>query len=140
MEEKKFDKNSIIGITLIVLIFVWMMINSQKDAQKEQALKAKQEKIDKAKKELEAKTKQVTTTIADTTVSDTVKLKKLQGTLGSFAYSTTLPTAKEGFTVIENDVVKLTIANKGGYISEAIVFGYVGLTSCYNYLNYEFSW
>jgi hypothetical protein len=27
-----------------------------------------------------------------------------------------------------------------GYISEAIVFGYVGLTSCYNYLNYEFSW
>ena len=99
MEEKKFDKNSIIGITLIVLIFVWMMINSQKDAQKEQALKAKQEKIDKAKKELEAKTKQVTTTIADTTVSDTVKIQKLQGTLGSFAYSATLPTAKEGFTV-----------------------------------------
>ena len=124
MEEKKFDKNSIIGITLIVLIFVWMMINSQKDAQKEQALKAKQEKIDKAKKELEAKTKQVTTTIADTTVSDTVKLQKLQGTLGSFAYSATLPTAKEGFTVIENDVVKLTIANKGGYISEAILKKY----------------
>ena len=124
MEEKKFDKNSIIGITLIVLIFVWMMINSQKDAQKEQALKAKQEKIDKAKKELEAKTKQVTTTIADTTVSDTVKIQKLQGTLGSFAYSATLPTAKEGFTVIENDVVKLTIANKGGYISEAILKKY----------------
>ncbi len=124
MEEKKFDKNSIIGITLIVLIFVWMMINSQKDAQKEQALKAKQEKIDKAKKELEAKTKQVTTTIADTTVSDTVKIQKLQGALGSFAYSATLPTAKEGFTVIENDVVKLTIANKGGYISEAILKKY----------------
>ena len=124
MEEKKFDKNSIIGITLIVLIFVWMMINSQKDAQKEQALKAKQEKIDKAKKEVEAKTKQVTTTLADTTVSDTVKIQKLQGTLGSFAYSATLPTAKEGFTVIENDVVKLTIANKGGYISEAILKKY----------------
>ena len=46
MEEKKFYKNSIIGITLIVLIFVWMMINSQKDAQKEQDLKAKQEKIE----------------------------------------------------------------------------------------------
>lgn len=124
MEEKKFDKNSIIGITLIVLIFVWMMINSQKDAQKEQALKAKQEKIDKAKKEAEAKTKQVTTTLADTTVSDTVKIQKLQGTLGSFAYSATLPTAKEGFTVIENEVVKLTIANKGGYISEAILKKY----------------
>ena len=121
MEEKKFDKNSIIGITLIVLIFVWMIINSQKDAQKEQALKAKQEKIDKAKKEVEAKTKQVTTTLADTTVSDTVKLQKLQGALGSFAYSATLPSAKESYTTIENDLVKLTIANKGGYISEAIL-------------------
>ena len=124
MEEKKFDKNSIIGITLIVLIFVWMMINSQKDAQKEQALKAKQEKIDKAKKEVEAKTKQVTTTLADTTVSDTVKLQKLQGALGSFAYSATLPSAKESYTTIENDLVKLTIANKGGYISEAILKKY----------------
>ena len=124
MEEKKFDKNSIIGITLIVVIFVWMMINSQKDAQKEQALKAKQEKIDKEKKALEAKTKQVTTTIADTTVNDTVKLQKLQGALGSFAYSATLPSAKEGFTTLENDVVKLTIANKGGYISEAILKKY----------------
>jgi YidC/Oxa1 family membrane protein insertase len=124
MEEKKFDKNSIIGITLIVLIFVWMMINSQKDAEKEQALKAKQEKIEKAKKELEAKTKQITTTIADTTVNDTAKLQKLQGTLGSFAYSATLPSAKEGFTTVENDVVKLTIANKGGYISEAILKKY----------------
>ena len=124
MEEKKFDKNSIIGITLIVLIFVWMIINSQKDAQKEQALKAKQEKIDKAKKEVEAKTKQVTTTLADTTVSDTVKLQKLQGALGSFAYSATLPSAKESYTTIENDLVKLTIANKGGYISEAILKKY----------------
>ncbi len=124
MEEKKFDKNSIIGITLIVVIFVWMMINSQKDAQKEQALKAKQEKIDKEKKALEAKTKQVTTTIADTTVNDTVKLQKLQGALGSFAYSATLPSAKEGFTTVENDLVKLTIANKGGYISEAILKKY----------------
>lgn len=124
MEEKKFDKNSIIGITLIVVIFVWMMINSQKDAQKEQALKAKQEKIDKEKKALEAKTKQVTTTIADTTFNDTVKLQKLQGALGSFAYSATLPSAKEGFTTLENDVVKLTIANKGGYISEAILKKY----------------
>jgi hypothetical protein len=35
MEQKKFDKNSIIGITLIVLIFVWMTINSQKEAKKE---------------------------------------------------------------------------------------------------------
>jgi len=124
MEQKKFDKNSIIGITLIVLIFVWMMINSQKDAEKELAAKAKQEKIDKAKKEAEAKTKEVTAVAVDTSVSDTVKLQKLQGALGSFAYSATLPSAKESYTTIENDLVKLTIANKGGYISEAILKKY----------------
>lgn len=124
MEQKKFDKNSIIGITLIVLIFVWMTINSQKEAEKERALKAKQEKIDKAKKVEEAQTKQVASVAVDSTVSDTVKLQKLQGALGSFAYSATLPSAKEGYSVIENDLVKLTIANKGGYISEAVLKKY----------------
>lgn len=124
MEEKKFDKNSIIGITLIVLIFMWMMINSQKNAEKEQADKAKQEKIDKAKKAAEVKTKELTEVAVDSTVSDTVKLQKLQGTLGSFAYSATLPSAKENYTTIENDLVKLTISNKGGYISEAILKKY----------------
>jgi YidC/Oxa1 family membrane protein insertase len=43
----------------------------------------------------------------------------LQKTLGNFAYSATLPSAKAGMTTIENELVKLTIANKGGYIVEA---------------------
>jgi YidC/Oxa1 family membrane protein insertase len=30
-----------------------------------------------------------------------------------------LPSAKAGMTTIENELVKLTIANKGGYIVEA---------------------
>ena len=101
-----------------------MMINSQKDAEKEQAAKAKREKIDKAKKASEVKTKEVAAVAVDTSVSDTVKLKKLQGALGSFAYSATLPSAKESYTTIENDLVKLTIANKGGYISGAILKKY----------------
>jgi YidC/Oxa1 family membrane protein insertase len=124
MEEKKFDKNSIIGIILIVVIFTWMTISSQKEEAKEREAKAKQEKIDKEAKKKEAVTKQVATTVVDPTVSDTVKLQKLQGVLGGFAYSATLPTAKESFTTIENDLVKLTIANKGGYISEAILKKY----------------
>lgn len=39
--------------------------------------------------------------------------------MGGFAYSATLPSAKNDFTTIENEVVKLKIANKGGYIVEA---------------------
>jgi YidC/Oxa1 family membrane protein insertase len=30
-----------------------------------------------------------------------------------------LPSAKESYTVLENEVIKLKIANKGGYIAEA---------------------
>jgi YidC/Oxa1 family membrane protein insertase len=124
MEEKKFDKNSIIGFALIFGIIMWMMYNGQKTAQEEQAQKIKQEKIDKAKKAKEVAAKQVLQTVVDTTVSDTVKLQKLSGALGSFAYSATLPSAKESFTTIENELVTLKIANKGGYIAEAVLKKY----------------
>jgi YidC/Oxa1 family membrane protein insertase len=46
----------------------------------------------------------------------------LKKTLGNFVYSATLPSAKAGMTTIENELVKLTIANKGGYIVEAFKF------------------
>ena len=41
-------------------------------------------------------------------------LLKLQNILGSFAYSGTLPSAKNATTIIENEVLKLTVSNKGG--------------------------
>ncbi|GEC77237.1 membrane protein insertase YidC [Flavobacterium aquatile] len=124
MEEKKFDKNSIIGFALIFIIIMWIFYNNQQSEQKKLEAKAKQEKIDKANKKKEVATKEVLSTVVDSTVSDTVKLQKLAGALGSFAYSATLPSAKEDFTTIENDLLKLTIANKGGYISEAILKNY----------------
>lgn len=124
MEEKKFDKNSIIGFGLIFLIVMWMMYNSQQAEQKEQAEKAKQAQIDKQKKAKEVASKEVAAVVVDTVVNDTLKKQKLQGALGSFAYSASLPTAKEGYTVLENDLVKLTISNKGGYVSEAILKKY----------------
>ena len=124
MEKKKFDLNSVIGFALIFGIILWMMYNNSQSELKEQQEKAKQEKIDKANKKKEVATKEVLSAVTDSTVSDTVKLQKLAGALGSFAYSATLPSAKESFTTIENNLVKLTIANKGGYISEAILKDY----------------
>ncbi len=118
MEEKKFDKNSIIGFGLIFVIVMWMMYNSQQTAQKEQAEKAKQAKIEKTQKANEVTTKQIVATAIDSTVSDTVKLQKLQGALGSFAYSSTLPSAKNSVTEISNDVMIVKISNKGGQIAE----------------------
>nr|WP_294775483.1 membrane protein insertase YidC [uncultured Flavobacterium sp.] len=117
MEQKKFDFNSIIGFALIFIIILWMMYNNRQDEVKNQA-KAKTEKAAEKKANDEA-TKQIPQTIADTTVSDSVKIQKLQGSLGSFAYSATLPSAKEAFTTIENELMVLKIANKGGFIAEA---------------------
>ena len=124
MEEKKFDKNSIIGFALIFGIIMWMMYSSQKTSQEEQIQKAKQAKIDQAQKAKEVATKEVLQTVVDTTVNDTVKIQKLSQALGSFAYSATLPSAKEDVTTIENELVSLKIANKGGYIVDATLKNY----------------
>lgn len=120
MEEKKIDFNTIIGFGLIFMIIIWMMYNGQKTSQNEQIEKARitKDSIQKAKQTV---SKNEAVIALDSTVSDSAKIKKLQGTLGSFAYSSTLPSAKENFTTIENNFVSLKIANKGGYIVEAIL-------------------
>lgn len=122
MEQKKFDLNSIIGFALIFVIILWMMYNNRENEVKEQA-KAKTE-IAADKKAKATTTKEVANTIKDTTVADSVKMQKLQGSLGSFAYSATLPSSKEDFTTIENELIKLKIANKGGFIAEATLKNY----------------
>ena len=124
MEQKKFDLNSFIGFALIFGIIFWMMMNSQENNAKEQKEKAKKEQLEKQQKNKQKETKLDNTTAVDSTVSDTLKLQKLQSTLGSFAYSATLPSAKESYTVLENEVIKLKIANKGGYIAEATLKNY----------------
>ncbi|WP_162126293.1 membrane protein insertase YidC [Flavobacterium phycosphaerae] len=118
MEKKKFDFNSIIGFGLIFVVIMWMMYNNRQTELKEQQEKAKTEKEAKAKS-VSTPTQEMAKTITDTTVADSVKIQKLQGSLGSFAYSATLPSAKDDFTTLENDLIKLKIANKGGYIVEA---------------------
>ncbi len=116
MEEKKFDPNSLIGFVLIFGILLWIMYQNKPSDAQLAAEKAKKELVVK-----ESKTQGNVATITPTSVAatDTLQLAQLQKTLGSFAYSATLATAKEGFTTIENKLVKLKIANKGGYIVEA---------------------
>ncbi|WP_426065017.1 membrane protein insertase YidC [Flavobacterium sp. DSP2-3-1] len=120
MEQKKFDLNSIIGFALIFGILVFIMYQNQPDPKVVAAEKAQKELlIREAKtKELEAKTV-AKATVAVAATGDSTQLAQLQKTLGNFAYSATLPSAKAGVTTIENDLVILTIANKGGYIVEA---------------------
>lgn len=113
MEEKKFDLNSIIGFTLIFGIMMWIMYKNQPSKEQLAAEKAKKEQVQKAKATQEKALAALTSTDS-TQVTEAMKAK-----LGSFAYSASLASAKEGFTTIENELVTIKIANKGGYISEA---------------------
>jgi len=126
MEKKKFDFNTIIGFGLIFVIIVWMSYNSQADEVKEQA-KAKQSKVEQAKS-VAPNAKEIAPTTIDSATTDSIKIKELAGTLGSFAYSATLPSAKENFTTLENEFVKLKIANKGGQVVEVILKEYEKFT------------
>lgn len=119
MEEKKIDINSIIGFILIFGILVWIMFQNQPDPKVVAAEKAQKELVLKAQKAKELANKAVEKATVAVATGDTTQLVALQKTLGNFAYSATLPSAKNDFTTIENEVIKLKIANKGGYIAEA---------------------
>ncbi|HJR99717.1 MAG TPA: membrane protein insertase YidC [Flavobacterium sp.] len=120
MEEKKFDPNSLIGFVLIFGILLWIMYQNKPSEAELAAEKAKKELVVKEKAQGNA----ATISSAPVATNDTLKLAQLQKSLGSFAYSATLPSANEGFTTIENKLVKLKIANKGGYIVEATLKNY----------------
>jgi YidC/Oxa1 family membrane protein insertase len=126
MEEKKFDINSLIGFVLLGAIVLWWMYSNQPTP--EEKLEAEKNKIENVEKAT------VTSTLTDSTkkseiitqTTDSLSLAKAKGQLGVFAYSATLPSAKkDGETVLENDLLKLVISNKGGQIKEALLKNYV---------------
>ena len=119
MEDKKLDLNSIIGFILIFGILIWIMYQNQPSDATIAAEKAKKEKVEKQEKANQVVAPQAVAEPVIVAAGDCLQLAKAQKTLGSFAYSATLPSAREGFTTIENELVKLKIANKGGYIVEA---------------------
>ncbi|AOZ98442.1 membrane protein insertase YidC [Flavobacterium commune] len=116
MEEKKFDPNSLIGFVLIFGILLWIMYQNKPTEAELAAEKAKKELVVKEDAKVQNAAK---LNVAPAVANDTLKLAQLQKSLGSFAYSATLASAKDDYTTIENKLVKLKIANKGGYIAEA---------------------
>ncbi|MEH6659089.1 membrane protein insertase YidC [Leeuwenhoekiella marinoflava] len=118
MEEKKFDKQSMIGFLLIGAILLFMLWQNQPTEEELAAEKAKQEQVEAAKTSpLAAEPSEK----AETAVpqDDSLALERYKSTLGSFAYSATLPSATDDVTEIENEVLALKVSNKGGFITEA---------------------
>ncbi len=120
MEQKKLDLSSIIGFVLIFGILIWIMYQNQPSPEEIAAEKLKTEQVERAKQVNEVKAdSDAKSEVA--AAGDSTQLAALKSTLGSFAYSATLASAKQGETVIENDLVKISVSNKGGYISNVIL-------------------
>jgi|TARA_R110002020_G_scaffold199778_3_gene401604 YidC/Oxa1 family membrane protein insertase len=119
MEEKKFDKNSLIGFLIIGAILIWMLyMNSNEEAKQEVTTEQVADETTDVAETTE--TKEVTPTeINAASATDSLAVENLKNRLGSFAYSGTLPSATEGTTTIQNDVLELKVSNKGGHIVEA---------------------
>ena len=90
--------------------------------------KPSEEELAKRKAQQEQQANQATNTQKDTHTAtfqgiptDSVALEKYKASLGVFAYSATLPSAKDGVTVLENKDIKLTISNRGGQPKEVLL-------------------
>jgi YidC/Oxa1 family membrane protein insertase len=110
MEQKKFDLNSFIGMLLLGGILLWWMNSRKPEVTPETTTQTEQVS--------EASTAQNNLTEAPI-LNDSLKQIALRNKLGAFAYGAS--TSKEGNISIENDLLKLTIDNKGGQITEALV-------------------
>ena len=121
MEEKKFDFNSVIGLGLIAIIFFWMYQNQPPPEEIEsETNKTEQLETQSEVSSTQNRIQETDATPASTLqVEDSLGFERLKNKLGSFAYSATLPSATDEYTVVENDLVELKVSNKGGFITEA---------------------
>ena len=114
MEQKKFDYNSFIGMILLGGIMLWYFNTNKPEITEE---KTTQEVVETPV------TNQNDTKVATPTfANDSLKQVALQNKLGAFALSAIDGT--EGTTTIENELVKLSIDNKGGQIVEVLIKNY----------------
>ena len=137
MEEKKLDINSIIGFALIFGILMYMLWQNQPTPeQAAEQEKAKQEQL-AAEEKAKVPEDVIQTTAEDFSkeaVTDSVQLTSLKNKLGAFAYSSTLPSASNNETIVENDLLKLKFSNKGGFLSEVKLKNFVNYDSIPIYL------
>jgi len=130
MEEKKFDSNSLIGFVLLGAIMLWWMYSNQPTPEELEAEKNK--KTEQVQEDTITSNNISTNTDAEfVQATDSLSLLKAQTQLGAFAYSATLGDKE---TVLENDLLRLVISNKGGQIKEALLKNYVTYDSLPLYL------
>ncbi len=128
MEEKKFDLNSLIGFVLLGAIMIWYFYNNQPTP--EQIANQKAEQVQDSINRAEAASNkneglQQSPEITTDQPSDSLVLAETQNRLGAFAYSASLPSATDHETVLENELLRIKVSNKGGQITEVLLKDYL---------------
>ncbi|WP_224489299.1 membrane protein insertase YidC [Robertkochia flava] len=121
MEEKKFDVNSLIGFLLIGAILIWVMYNNQPAEEAANQETTTEEVVSPASATPEKGTLPLAG--VDSVQTDSLALERYKSSLGAFAYGAATGVG-EGTTILENEKVKLTISNKGGQVTEAVLKGF----------------
>ena len=124
MEEKKFDLNSLIGFVLLGAIMIYYFYTNQPTQEElaQQKMEQVQDSIDKltpVAEQSDAVFEKVEQ--APINPSDSLAYAQAQNSLGAFAYSAGLASATDAVTVIENDLVRITVSNKGGQVTEVLM-------------------
>lgn len=118
MEQKKFDYNSFIGMVLLGAIMLWYF-NTNKPEEITTENAANKEIVDATKI---TNTQNILTVNEPVFENDSLKQVAITNKLGMSAYSEI--NGEKGVQVIENEVLKLTIDNRGGQIIEALIKNY----------------
>ena len=127
MEEKKFDLNSLIGFVLLGAIMIWYFYNNQPTAEQIATQKAAQVQDSINRLNPVADQNDVIAQSPDpatVNTTDSLTYIQTQNRLGAFAYSASLPSAKDNETVLENELVVIKVSNKGGQITEVLLKNY----------------
>lgn len=102
MEERKLDRNSIIGLVLISGLLAWFLMTS---------------KSNETPADNKAETEQTANSVAVT--NDSLQVAQLKQNLGAFAYG--LDNARTQDIEVESELLKMTFSSKGGYLSKVEV-------------------
>lgn len=125
-ENKKFDINSIIGFALIGIIIFWMLyMNQTPESEQSKTTTEQVENTDQKSPVTTPSPNELSNPEVSSTVNDSIAQLIAQQQLGAFAYAEIAATDKEGFTEINNDVLRVKVSNRGGQIVEAEVLNYV---------------
>ncbi len=120
MEEKKFDGNSLIGFVLLGAIMIWWMYTTKPTTEEIEA-----EKNKNTEQVIEEKTSTDPSILTNPDIAaqpgNSSSMAQAKSELGVFAYSASFASSKYAETVLENEVLKLVISNKGGQIKEALI-------------------